>query len=207
MHRTLFVKSDASLRSYPGLASLFVAHCIRQRCSSGPISRVLFPPGYEPVEGGDHLSRTTVARRLQRPTRGLGTSSPWRERVSPLAPRPLLGLAPGGVCLAGPVTRAAGELLPHLFTLTVTAVCFCGTVRRVAPPGCYPAPCSVELGLSSDGESRPRPPGLLERRINYNIYEPRCQMSTRWRNLWRIASHVKIKICAGSLMKIVRFIR
>jgi hypothetical protein len=63
----------------------------------------------------------------------------------------LLGLAPGGVCLAGPVTRAAGELLPHLFTLTVTADCFCGTVHRVAPPGCYPAPCSVELGLSSDG--------------------------------------------------------
>jgi hypothetical protein len=26
---------------------------------------------------------------------------------------------------------------------------FCGTFRRVAPPGCYPAPCPVELGLSS----------------------------------------------------------
>jgi len=78
--------------------------------------------------------------------------------VSPPAPSPLLGLAPGGVCLAGPVTRAAGELLPHLFTLTLLvnwyisrlvidqylihqstnlltdqstnkAVCFCGTFR------------------------------------------------------------------------------
>jgi len=93
-------------------------HCIRQRCLSKPISRVLSPPGYEPVEGGDHLSRATVARRLQRPTRGLRTSSPRRGRVSLPAPRPLLGLAPGGVCLAGPVARAAGELLLHLFTLT-----------------------------------------------------------------------------------------
>jgi hypothetical protein len=30
----------------------------------------------------------------------------------------LLGLAPGGVYLATPVTRGAGELLPHRFTLT-----------------------------------------------------------------------------------------
>jgi hypothetical protein len=29
------------------------------------------------------------------------------------------------------------------------AVCFCGTFRRVTPPGRYPAPCPVELGLSS----------------------------------------------------------
>jgi len=56
--------------------------------------------------------------------------------MSPPAPSPLLGLAPGGVCLAA---RAAGELLPHLFTLARTgipdlvsrplAVCFCGTFR------------------------------------------------------------------------------
>jgi len=30
----------------------------------------------------------------------------------------LFDLAPGGVCLARPVTRPAGELLPHRFTLT-----------------------------------------------------------------------------------------
>lgn len=39
---------------------------------------------------------------------------PVRERPS----APLFGLAPGGVCRAGPVTRPAGELLPHRFTLT-----------------------------------------------------------------------------------------
>jgi hypothetical protein len=30
----------------------------------------------------------------------------------------LYGLAPGGVCLATPVARGAGALLPHRFTLT-----------------------------------------------------------------------------------------
>ena len=33
---------------------------------------------------------------------------------------PLFGLAPGGVYLAAPVTRHAGALLPHPFTLTGT---------------------------------------------------------------------------------------
>ena len=33
----------------------------------------------------------------------------------------LFDLAPGGVCRAGAVTRAAGELLPHRFTLTALA--------------------------------------------------------------------------------------
>src|SRR5438445_5883745 len=53
----------------------------------------------------------------------------------------------------------AGGLLPHLFTLTwrrvsgdsrCRAVIFCGTFLRVAPTGCYPAPCSLEPGLSSN---------------------------------------------------------
>jgi hypothetical protein len=34
------------------------------------------------------------------------------------AGHPLFGLAPGGVCRAAPVTRDAGALLPHRFTLT-----------------------------------------------------------------------------------------
>ena len=36
---------------------------------------------------------------------------------------------------------------------------FCCTFRRVAPPGCYPASCPVESGLSST--RRPRPPREL----------------------------------------------
>jgi hypothetical protein len=39
----------------------------------------------------------------------------------------LLDLAPSGVCLAKPVTRPAGELLPHRFTLTSRA---CATDGR-----------------------------------------------------------------------------
>src|SRR3989442_8557631 len=49
-------------------------------------------------------------------------------------------------------TRAAGELLPHRFTLTALAdggLFSVALVRGVSPPGRYPAPCPVEPGLSS----------------------------------------------------------
>src|SRR5688572_14877906 len=60
-----------------------------------------------------------------------------------------------------------GALLPHLFTLTQPSLfratarryVFCATFRRVAPPGCYPAHCPVEFGLSSPVGLRPRPCG------------------------------------------------
>ena len=74
------------------------------------------------------------------------------QSFSPKGDTLLFGLAPGGVYLAGPVTRVAGELLPHRFTLTHSEngrFVFCGTFLEVALTGCYPAPCPVELGLSS----------------------------------------------------------
>jgi hypothetical protein len=87
------------------------------------------------------------------------------------AARSLLDLAPDGACRAAPVTRCAGELLPHRFTLTRRrdgrrAVCFCGASPRVTPPGRYPASCPVESGLSSTrrphgrraAAARPAPP-------------------------------------------------
>ena len=40
---------------------------------------------------------------------------------------------------------------------------------RVAPPGCYPAPCSVERGLSSDGFRRPRSPGQPSCRLHHTF--------------------------------------
>ncbi len=67
----------------------------------------------------------------------------------------LLDLAPGGVCLADPVTRVAGGLLHHRFTLAPPVrgrsgrSVLCGTVPRVTPGGCYPPPCPVEPGPSS----------------------------------------------------------
>ncbi len=69
----------------------------------------------------------------------------------------MLGLAPTGGCLAANVAACAGELLPHLFTLTLCwAVCFCGPAPRVATPGRYPAACSREFGLSSGGSKSAR---------------------------------------------------
>src|SRR5207247_2402910 len=69
---------------------------------------------------------------------------------------------------------AAGELLPHRFTLAPAsaasrrrwlAVWSLWHFPRVAPPGCYPAPCPVESGLSSirvlaerTAAARPAPP-------------------------------------------------
>ncbi len=76
---------------------------------------------------------------------------------------PIFGLAPGGVCRAPTVTRSGGGLLPHRFTLTHSTSCrrsvLCGTFRRLSPPGCYPAPCPTELGLSSNHapSAGPRP--------------------------------------------------
>jgi hypothetical protein len=101
--------------------------------------------------------------RLGRATRD-GTASRRPVRL-------MLGLAPGGVCLAGPVTRAAGGPLHHPFTLApahpgraaLRQSTLCCTCRRVAPPGCYPAPCSTEFGLSSKRRAAPRPSGSLSR--------------------------------------------
>src|SRR5690606_38486579 len=60
-----------------------------------------------------------------------GTTSRWCP----------LGLAPGGVYRAIPVTRDAGGLLHHPFTLTAAAAprrrsAFCGTFPRVTPGCC-----------------------------------------------------------------------
>src|SRR5438093_10596013 len=111
---------------------------MRQR---GSVSRVLSPKHV--TQGDGHFSRTPVTRRLQRP-------NPRARAGNPIAL--LFGLAPGGVCLADAVTRAAGELLPHRFTLTALAVgglISVALVRGVSSPGRSPAPCPVEPGLSS----------------------------------------------------------
>src|SRR3954447_22205391 len=62
---------------------------------------------------GGHPSTTYVAARLQRPTRELGRAALERS---------LSGLAPGGVYRAAPVTRRAGGLLHHRFTLARAAL-------------------------------------------------------------------------------------
>jgi len=87
-----------------------------------------------------------------------------RAASSRNAGRLLLGLAPGGGCLAAGVATCAGELLPHLFTLTSAShrkPKHCVSVARsgrLLLPGGYPAPCSIECGLSSTRCSTPRSP-------------------------------------------------
>src|SRR3954466_13501953 len=62
-----------------------------------------FPDASSDLPGGRDGSGQSAARPI--PEDRAGTA-------------PLFGLAPGGVCRARPVTRPAGELLPHRFTLT-----------------------------------------------------------------------------------------
>ena len=66
-------------------------------------------------DGGNHSSSPDVTAGIERPTRKrprlASDLSGQLKRVS------LFGLAPRGVYLAAPVTRHAGELLPHRFTL------------------------------------------------------------------------------------------
>ena len=100
------------------------------------------------------LSRTTIHLGVSLPTRSCGYPGLSRRTVD--AP---VHLAPSGVYQAATVTRDAGGLLHHRFTLACVRrhnvpvrhrrSALCCTFRRVAPPGSYPAPCPVESGLSS----------------------------------------------------------
>ena len=96
-----------------------------------------------------------------------GAVRPTRELGRAVLERSLLGLAPGGACRAGAVARAAGELLPHRFTLTSRdgsrdgGLLLCCAFREVAPAWVSPAPCPAESGLSSTDPKidRGRPAG------------------------------------------------
>jgi len=120
------------------------------------VSRVLFSRACAREDG--HLSGTTVAGRLERPTRGSPLAHA-RDLVVWVTPRRLFGLAPTGGCRATVRCRRCGGLLPHLFTLTPrlrSGRClFCGPIRRLAAPRRYLAVYPLELGLSS---GRPKAP-------------------------------------------------
>src|SRR4249919_3766840 len=80
----------------------------------------------------------------------------------------LFGLAPGGVCRAGPLPDSRCALTapfhPCLIPEGPSAVSFCCTFRRLAPPRRYLAPCPVEPGLSSARLRATRLPDRLRRR-------------------------------------------
>src|SRR5207302_9192829 len=102
-----------------------------------------------PSRDGAHLAAAPVARRLLRPL-------PEGSASSLIAL--LFGLAPSGVCLAGRSPGRRWALTPPFHPYRQRSSgddrcrrCnFCGTFLRVAPTGCYPAPCSTEPGLSSN---------------------------------------------------------
>ena len=97
----------------------------------------------------DHFSGTKVSRRLKRPTRESSRAEPTRRNSRPVKvfrhDAPLFGLAPGGVCRARVVTRPAGELLPHRFTLTLEDVTL---PRRFVFCGTFPSRTSRAVGVT-----------------------------------------------------------
>ena len=113
---------------------------------SRPVSRVLYgpvDPRGSPGRGG-HSSGTTVAGRLEQPTRAAGLKKPCATsaRAAPIRFCSRWGLP------CRPRCRVRGALLPHPFTLAaanpegpaVRWSALCGTVPGVAPAGRYPAP-------------------------------------------------------------------
>ena len=99
---------------------------------------------------------------------------------------PLFGLAPDGVCRARPVTRPAGELLPHRFTLTAAVTqasrprrsIFCGTfpiraAHAVPDGGRYPPSRPVESGLSSAARPQTQAAGPVSQRHAARAQAPR----------------------------------
>ena len=80
---------------------------------SGPVSRVL---SWTTIS----LGRRLLVGSSNLPGRVTRRTASRCEPVARLADFALLGLASGGVYRAEPVTRSAGALLPHRFTLTTS---------------------------------------------------------------------------------------
>ena len=91
------------------------------------------------------------------PCAGRQNAAVYRFASRPACTAPLFGLAPDGVYRARPVTRPAGELLPHRFTLTAAKVqapwprrfIFCGTfpIRAAMATGRWALPTIAPFGV------------------------------------------------------------
>jgi hypothetical protein len=132
------------------------------------------PDEEEPAYKPDPVRRARSARRGGHLSRRRSAASPFAGAVRPTRepsdgpPCSLLGLAPGGACRAGAVTRTAGELLPHRFTLALAASREGGLLSvalsaRSPPPGSpqHPALRSPDFPRTirrSPAAARPAPP-------------------------------------------------
>ena len=132
--------------------------------TSWPVSRILFPATAKHGGGAATIH-------LDTPSPGASSGLPAGSGEQPsdaCATAPwcgLLGLASGGVCRAIPVTRNAGALLPHRFTLTTArvAVYFLWhfPASHLGLPLAITLLCEVRTFLDSTYE--PRPPSQLVR--------------------------------------------
>jgi hypothetical protein len=96
-----------------------------------------------------------AAIHLGRPSPAGSLPPTWSSAGRVIAP---IGVAPGGACLAAPVSGDAGGLLHHRFTLASAFTCdaggrspLCCAIQRVSPSGSYPAPspCGVPTFLDA----------------------------------------------------------
>ena len=124
--------------------------------------------GRGPRDG--HSSGAPVTERLARPTRASDPKADCGGLGPPRAPirlAPLYGLAPGGVCRAGPVAGPAVRSYRTLSPLPAGLTARAGGLLSVAlslgspPPGVTRLRASVEPGLSSAARGRRRPSGRL----------------------------------------------
>jgi len=88
-----------------------------------------------------------------------GSSPKWRNGAGRSSPS-YLALLQTGFAVPARLPGTAVGSYPTISPLPADCTCankiyrrfvFCGTFRRVSPPGSYPASCPVESGLSSNG--------------------------------------------------------
>ena len=122
-----------------------VSHCVLTRARS-PVPPVSVITGYRGVSRV--LSRVVIYLGPALPSASSGQPGAVRRAT---AYAPYLALLRVGFALPpmSPSGRCALTAPFHPYPDRSGRCVFCGTFRRVAPPGCYPAPCPVELGLSS----------------------------------------------------------
>ncbi len=137
------MKRRARGRTHPSSFILHPSSFILQKVWSGSVSRILCR-AFASVK----IIRLPLA--LLRWSSNLPGSFRWR-RATPLLP--YLVLLRRGFAMPSPLTRDAVRSyrtvspLPALNELWRSILCC--TFRRVAAPGCYPACCPLEFGLSS----------------------------------------------------------
>jgi hypothetical protein len=173
--RTRLIRCSDLLQTHCGPRRLRVAECAVQRVCWDELA---CKPDSVPYRRGVSNGGKAATIHLDTPLPGASSGLPagiGRATLERLRGRTcrcdLLDLASGGVCLAIPVTRNAGALLPHRFTLTTArvAVCFLWhfPASHLGLPLAITLLCEVRTFLDStpdlSNRCEPRPPSQLVR--------------------------------------------